>query len=88
MVARPAWPRPLTKVSLLPSGRSLSVSRSMSLMFFSSVSQKRLRVVLLIRSVELLSPVEPVEAPPTPVAPEMTWVEMATVSVVSRAMFT
>ena len=83
-----ARPRPLTKVSLLPSGRSLSVSRSRSFRFLSSVSQKRLREVLLIRNVELLSPC-PV-APPVavPREPEMTVVDRDVVSVVSRAMFT
>jgi hypothetical protein len=81
-----ARPRPLTNVSLLPSGRSLSVSRSMSLMFLSSVSQKRLRPTFSILSVELFAPCPP---PPPPAAePERICVATETVSVVSRAMFT
>ncbi len=80
--------RPCTNVSLLPSGRSLSVSRRRSFTFFSSVSQKRLRATAFRVSVELLAFV-PEEAPPAPVTPpEITCVEMPTVSVTSRDMFT
>jgi hypothetical protein len=80
-------PRFWTKVSLLPSGRSLSVSRSMSRMFFSSVSQKRCRELVVSVRVELFAPEEPPPVvPPTP--PDITCVAMPNVSTTSRDMFT
>ncbi len=80
-------PRFCTKVSELPSGSCLSVSRSMSRMFFSMVSQMRWRDVALMVSVELLPPLAEL-APEPCTTPEITWVAMPTVSVTSRAMFT
>ncbi len=80
-------PRERTNVSLLPSGSSLSVSRSMSFTFLSSVSQKRLREVLVTVSVELFALLGPVAVVPA-TAPEITWVAMPTVSLTSRVMFT
>jgi hypothetical protein len=59
-----------TKVSLLPGGSSLSVSRSRSLMFFSSVSQKRFLATLSTLRSELFCETldEPEDDVPVPVA--------------------
>ena len=74
-----------TVLSTLPFGKTLSVSRRRSLMFFSSVSQKRFLDTFVMESVELLLPLAPL-APP--IDPEITCVAMPTVSFTSRVMFT
>src|SRR5574343_461120 len=82
-----------TTVSLDPSGRILSVSRSRSLMFFSSDSQNWLREVLSIRVLEMLPVLLPVllAAPcvlPLLGVPVAIWVLVDTVPVTLRAILT
>ena len=79
-------------VSLDPSGKILSVSCRMSLMFFSSCSQNMFRELFWIEVFEtLLEPLATGEAP-APLAPPgwfvLIWVLVDTVPVTVRAMFT
>jgi hypothetical protein len=80
------WPRDWTTVSLLPSGSSLSVSRSRSLMFLSSVSQKRFFALLsTLRSEEFWLALAP---PPVALGGLTTWLCTAMLPETSRDMFT
>ena len=77
-------------VSDEPSGRILSVSRRMSLMFCSRVPQKWLFEVFVTWVVELLlpAPAAPPAAPPAPLPVVAIWVAMLTLLLVSRMMLT
>src|SRR5574343_792228 len=80
-----------TTVSLDPSGSTLSVSRRMSLMFFSRDSQNWLCDVFSIRVLEMLPELPPTVggapfAPPEIGVPVAIWVLADTVPVTLRAM--
>ena len=76
-------------VSVEPSGKTLSVSCRMSLMFFSSDSQKRFFDLFSIWMREVLPPLVLAPAPvPVDSALVEIWVLVDTVPVTSRAMLT